>query len=82
MVLAEIMFYGIVIYFIYKVVFDFILPVSHAGKQMKQQFRNMNEHMRQQQQNNYQQPNHQQNTSPRKSEKEEGDYIDFEEVKK
>ena len=80
--LAEVLFFGIVIYLIYKILFDFILPVSHAGKQMRQQFKDMNEHMRQQQQNNYQQPNHQQNTSPKKSEKEEGDYIDFEEVKK
>ena len=80
--LAEVLFFGIVIYLIYKILFDFILPVSHAGKQMRQQFKDMNEHMRQQQQNNYQEQNNQQNTSPRKSEKAEGDYIDFEEVKR
>ncbi|MBS1669033.1 MAG: DUF4834 family protein [Bacteroidetes bacterium] len=80
--LAEVLFFGIVIYLIYKVLFDFILPVSHAGKQMRQQFRDMNEHMRQQQQNNYQEQNNHQNTSTRKAEKVEGDYIDFEEVKK
>ncbi|MES1221679.1 MAG: hypothetical protein ABUT20_39635 [Bacteroidota bacterium] len=78
--LAEILFFGILIYLAYKVVFDFIVPVSHASKQMKQQFRNMQEHA--QQANQFQQQNRQQNNPQQKSKEVVGDYIDFEEVKK
>ena len=74
--LAEIFFYAIVIYLVYKIVFDFIVPVSNAGRQMKQQFKNVNEHFNQQQQNA------QQKNNQTKSKKVVGDYIEFEEVKK
>ena len=79
--LAEVFFYGIVIYLIYKIIFDFIVPVSHAGKQMKQQFKDVHENM-QQQAENYQQQSEPQNKTQPKSKKVVGDYIDFEEVKK
>ncbi len=74
--LAEIFFYAIVIYLVYKIIFDFIVPVSTAGRQMKQQFKNVNEHFNQPQQHAQQK-----NNQP-KSKKVVGDYIDFEEVKK
>jgi hypothetical protein len=74
--LAEIFFYAIVIYLVYKIIFDFIVPVSGAGRQMKQQFKNVNEHFNQQQQKA------QENNNQPKSKKVVGDYIDFEEVKK
>jgi len=74
--LAEIFFYAIVIYLVYKIIFDFIVPVATAGRQMKQQFKNVNEHFNQQKQNAQQK-----NNQP-KSKKVVGDYIDFEEVKK
>jgi hypothetical protein len=79
--LAEVFFYAIVIYLIYKIIFGFIIPVAHAGKQMKQQFQNMHEHMHQQTENSHQQ-NQQQNNAQQKSKNVVGDYIDFEEVKK
>jgi hypothetical protein len=79
--LAEIFFYAIAIYLLYKIIFDFIIPVSQAGRQMKQQFKDANEHVRQQT-NNFQQQNEQQNNAQPKSKKVVGDYIDFEEVKK
>ncbi len=77
--LAEVLFYGIVIYLIYKIVFGLVLPVAQAGKQMKQQFRDFQENM--QQPNNFQQ---QSPPRPNSSQSREtvGDYIDFEEVKK
>ncbi|MBS1948071.1 MAG: hypothetical protein JST47_09920 [Bacteroidetes bacterium] len=74
--LAEVIFYAIVIYLIYKIVFDFIVPVSHAGRQMKQQFQDIHEHM--QQRANHSQPQH----KKQKSKGAVGDYIEFEEVKK
>ncbi len=79
--LAEVFFYGIVIYLIYKIVFDFFVPVSQASKQMREQFKNMNGHG-QQQANNYQQQTQPQNNPQPKSKNVVGDYIDFEEVKK
>ena len=77
--LAEVFFFAIVIYIIYKIVFDFFVPVSQASKQMREQFRNMNDHA-QQQQNNSQQSQPQNNAQP-KSKNVVGDYIDFEEVR-
>jgi uncharacterized protein YybS (DUF2232 family) len=78
---AEVFFYAIVIYLVYKIVFDFIVPVSHAGRQMRQQFKDVNGHFRQQPNNSPQEHNQQNNAQP-KSKKVVGDYIDFEEVKK
>ena len=79
--LAEIFFFGIVIYVAYKIIFNFIVPVSHAGKQMRQQFRNMNEHT-QQQGDRFQQETTQQHHAEQKSKSVVGDYIEFEEIKK
>ena len=79
--LAEIFFYGVVIYLIYKFIFDFVVPVSHAGKQMKQQFKETSERM--QQTSNPYPPNQSEPKSGSSSSKNVvGDYIDFEEVKK
>ncbi len=79
--LAEIFFWAIVIYLVYKVVFGFIMPISQSGKEMHRQFRNMNEQMRQQP-DNFRQRSEQPNHSQPKSKNKVGDYIDFEEVKK
>ena len=79
--LAEIFFFGIVIYVAYKIIFNFIVPVSHAGKQMRQQFRNMNEHT-QQQADQFQQESTQPHHAEQKSKSVVGDYIEFEEIKK
>ena len=78
--LAEIFFYAILIYIVYKLVFDFIVPVSHATKQMKQQFNDVRNNMQQpNEQQQYHNP-HQQST-PQQSKGKTGEYIDFEEVK-
>jgi hypothetical protein len=79
---AEIIFYGILIYIVYKLVFDFIVPVSHAGRQMKQQFRDAHNHM-QQQANAFkqEQPREHQTTTPQRPKNATGEYIDFEEIK-
>lgn len=77
---AEIIFYAILIYFVYKLVFDFILPVSQAGKQMKQQFRDVQNHMHEQQSAFRQQQPRAEQKQPSKAPKD--DYIDFEEIKK
>jgi len=70
-----------VLYLLYKLVFDFILPVYQTTKQVKQKVnemqRNMNEQANQQQRNNqYTTTNNQATTKPKSD-----DYIEFEEIK-
>jgi hypothetical protein len=79
--LAEIFFYGIIIYLVYKLVFDLIMPVSSAARHMKQQFRDVHTHMQEQPNPPRQQEEPQKKAGP-KSGNVVGDYIDFEEVKK
>lgn len=67
------------LYLLYKFIFDFIIPVYQSSKKIKKQFGEMQEKM-QNDLRNYknQQAQPRQETTPTK----EGDYIDFEEVKK
>ena len=83
----NVILYGLLIWFLYNLVFRFIIPVYRASRKMKQQFSQMQEQMRQTM-------NPQQHTAasaassphaaatprpePRKS---KDDYLDFEEVK-
>jgi len=68
-----------VLYLLYKLIFDFIIPLSQTTKQVKQKVnemqRNMNEQMKQQ--NRPFEGNTPKNTGAAAS----GDYIDYEEVK-
>lgn len=68
-----------VLYLLYKLIFDFIIPVYQTTKQVKQKVgemqNQMNEHMKQQQPNSFSTPKE----SSAKASKE--DYIEFEEVK-
>lgn len=74
---------ALAIYVAYKIIFDVILPIFTASRQMHRQFRTMqqqmHEHMNAQQ--------HQQHSSanttatPQQKKTPSGDYIDFEEVK-
>ena len=45
MALADIFFLGIALYILYKLVFNFFVPVFKTTRQVRQQFRNMNEQM-------------------------------------
>lgn len=68
------------LYLVYKLIFDFIIPVYQATKQVKQKVgemqSKMNEHMKQQQTNQF-------NTAPKEPQHKPGkeDYIEYEEVK-
>jgi hypothetical protein len=69
------------LYLLYKLIFDFIIPVYKTTKQVKKQFNQMSAQMRDkmnQQETQY--SNTTVNTS--KSKTEHDDYIEFEEVKK
>lgn len=65
------------IYLLYKFIFDFIIPIYESSKKIKKQFGEMQEKM----DNDIQ--NYQSHSSPSQpAPKKEGDYIDFEEIKK
>jgi hypothetical protein len=81
MPLSEIFFLAIVLYLLYRFVFNFLLPVVRTTRQVRQQFRNMQEGMggEQQQFNGGERVQKQQRPSGGKPPKE--DYLDFEEIK-
>jgi hypothetical protein len=69
------------LYLLYKLIFDFIIPVYKTTKQVKKQFNQMSAQMRDkmnQQENPY--PNT--TTAGTKAKGEHDDYIEFEEIKK
>jgi predicted permease len=80
MSIFKILFELFVLYLLYKLVFDFIIPIYQATKQVKQKVnemhRNVNEQMNQQERNQY-------TTAPQEAppKKKSDDYIEFEEVK-
>jgi hypothetical protein len=69
----------VVIYILYKIIFDFIVPVYKASKQVKSNINEFKAKTQQQaQQQNYNQQQAQQTTNAKPVAKE---YIDYEEVK-
>jgi hypothetical protein len=84
MPLSEICFLAIVLYLLYRFVFNFLLPVVRTTRQVRQQFRNMQEGMNGGPQS--QQPDREYFESAQKQDRPSkkppaGDYIDFEEIK-
>ena len=69
-----------VIYIVYKLIFEFIIPVYNTTKQVKRKINEMQHQMHQQEKNNFQQreegPTNSKSTSVNDS-----DYIDYEEIK-
>lgn len=77
---ARYFFYALLLYMLYRLIFDFILPLRKTTKAVRQQFREAQERMYQQMNQNGYDQRSQQTAEPKKSEK-IGDYIDFEETK-
>jgi len=77
--MVDILFIALAFYVVYKLVFDFIVPVYKTTTHVKQQFRNMHDNMQQQANSSPKQ----QNPEPKKEKASTsiGEYIDFEEVK-
>ena len=84
--MTKMIFYGLLIYFLYKVIFDVVVPVSNGVKTVKQ---NMEKMQREATRTASDQGNagstsyskDQSNTSKKEAPK-DAEYIDFEEVKK
>lgn len=73
------------LYLLYKLIFDFIIPVYESSKKIKKQFGEMQEKMQNDMrsyQNQQKAQQAQQATQQQKATSKEGDYIDFEEIKK
>ena len=77
--MSKIILYGILLYLLYKFVFELVIPVGKATSQVKDKIREMQYQQQAQQQAYQQQP--QGNTTQKQTTAKEGDYIDFEEVK-
>ena len=76
----SLLFYGFLIYLLYRLVFHFIIPLYKTTKQVKKSFRNMQDQMRQHT-DPYGQQQPQNNPQKKPGASKVGDYIDFEEVK-
>jgi len=75
----KMLFYALGIYFLYRLIFNFIIPVTKATSTIKKNMQAMQQQMHAQQQyNNAQQAPV---TAPSKPKAAKDDYIDFEEVK-
>ena len=70
--------WGIVIYLIYKFVFELVVPVTKATAQMKDKLQDLKQ---QQEAFQQQQTQQQQAPQPKATPTNKGDYIEFEEVK-
>jgi hypothetical protein len=74
------LFFTFVAYLVFKLVFDFVIPIYKTTRDVRQKFREMNSQMRGQQGGQAAQ-NYGQKSNVNKEKSTPGDYIDFEEVK-
>ncbi len=76
-------FWALGLYILYKLVFDFILPIARTTSNMRKQFKDMQEQMNDQFSSNHNTTSSANNQYKKQSNSkgEDEDYIDFEEVK-
>lgn len=81
--MMKMLLYGLLIYFLYKVIFEIVVPVSRGVKSVRQNMEQMQAAAKkaQEQQNAHYQQQQTQSSKP-KAETVDAEYIDFEEVKK
>lgn len=75
--MIKLIFYGLVVYLIYKLIFELVIPVSKASSQMREKIQQM------QDQQSFQQQQAKASAEPQKNAaaKPDKEYIEFEEVK-
>jgi hypothetical protein len=84
----KLLFYGFLIYLLYKIIFDVVVPVSNGVKSVRQNMEQMQkqqaEAFKQAQNTGYSSNSGNNNASaaPKKEAPVDAEYIDFEEVKK
>lgn len=80
----KIILYILLAWFLYNLVFRFIIPVYRASRQMRKQFREVQEQFQQaarQQHQSAQAARQQHQSASQPAAKSQGDYIEFEEIK-
>ena len=81
--MMKMLLYGLLIYFLYKVIFEIVVPVSNGVKSVRQNMEQMKEAARKAQEQQNAHFNQQQAQATKtKVDSEDAEYIDFEEVKK
>jgi len=70
-----------VLYILYKLIFDFIIPIYNTTKKVKKQFGEMHNKMQEQMNTFNQQQRNNSSQAPREEPVKKEDYIDFEEIK-
>jgi hypothetical protein len=74
----------LLIYILYKLVVDFIIPIYQTSKRVKKQMREMNARMQEQMNRDSYRDNEPHSTSTKTTKQEpvkQGDYIEYEEIK-
>ena len=79
--MTKLIIYGILLYLLYKFVFELVIPVSKATTQVKDKIKEMQEQQMKQQQQQQAQAAQAQAQQAKQPEVKGGDYIEFEEVK-
>lgn len=74
-------FWFLTIYFLYRLVFNFIIPVMRVSRQMKGQVRDFQDQMNARNQQATSQSTNTRTETNSQPKPKEGDYIDFEEIK-
>ncbi len=75
------LFFAFLFYVLFKLVFDFVIPIYKTTRQVKKSFREMHQKMQEQQNGFSGSYPPSQNGKTKKEQEPTGDYIDFEEVK-
>jgi hypothetical protein len=80
--ILRILFELFVVYLVYKLIFDFIIPVYKTSKQVKRKMNDMHQRMQQQQNESHVKDNFTSSSRPVESKRAaHEDYIDYEEIK-
>ena len=69
------------LYLLYKLIFDFIIPIYVASRKVKKQFGEMHAKMQEQMNKHNEQPTHRPQAAPEQQLKKKEEYIDYEEIK-
>jgi hypothetical protein len=79
--MLKIIFYTFILWLLYKLIFDFIVPIYQTTRQVRRQMGDIQDRMRQQfeEQQQAAEPQRPQHTTAKKADK--SDYLDFEEIK-
>jgi hypothetical protein len=79
--MLKIIFYTFILWLLYKLIFDFIVPIYQTTRQVRRQMGDIQDRMRQQfeEQQQAAEPQRPQATAAKKADK--SDYLDFEEIK-